>query len=144
MDYEKYDFKWHNYPDHLRGMMKEMMTSEDFADVTLVSDDRKIIKAHRNILSACSPVLQGILQLETLNNHPVIYLRGIQYTEIESIIQFMYLGEAKFYEERINEFMSVVNNLEIKDLSKGVESNDSLTDNTYDVTTNIRGIGREF
>ena len=124
--------------------MKEMMTSEDFADVTLVSDDRKIIKAHRNILSACSPVLQGILQLETLNNHPVIYLRGIQYTEIESIIQFMYLGEAKFYEERINEFMSVVNNLEIKDLSKGVESNDSLTDNTYDVTTNIRGIGREF
>ena len=40
--------------------------------------------------------------------------------------------------------MSVVNNLEIKDLSKGVESNDSLTDNTYDVTTNIRGIRREF
>ena len=40
--------------------------------------------------------------------------------------------------------MSVVNNLEIKDLSKGVESNDSLTDNTSNVTTNIRGIGREF
>ena len=46
--------------------------------------------------------------------------------------------------KRNNDFMSVVNNLEIKDLSKGVESNDSLTDNTYDVTTNIRGIGREF
>ena len=59
-------------------------------------------------------------------------------------MQFIYLGEAKFYEERINEFMSVVNNLEIKDPSTGVESNDSLTDNTYDVTTNIRGIGREF
>ena len=135
MDYEKYAFKWHTYTDHLRGMMKDMMLSEDFADVTLVSDDRKTIKAHRNILSACSPVLQGILQLETLNNHPVIYLRGIQFSEIESIIQFMYLGEAKFYVERMDEFLSVIKNLEIKELIKGVESNESETENTSDEAT---------
>ena len=101
MDYEKYAFKWHTYTDHLREMMKEMMTSEDFADVTLVSDDKKIIKAHRNILSTCSPVFKDILYTQAQSNHPVIYLRGIQYSEIESILQYMYLGEAKFYEERI-------------------------------------------
>ena len=54
MDQEKYTLTWHTYPDHLRGMMKEMMMSEDFADVTLVTDDKKTVKAHRNILSACS------------------------------------------------------------------------------------------
>ena len=122
MDYEKFAFKWHTYTDHLRGMMKEMMTSEDFADVTLVSDDKKIIKAHRNILSTCSPVFKDILYTQTQSNHPVIYLRGIQYSEIESILQFMYLGEAKFYEERMNEFLFVVKNLEIKELSNGFES----------------------
>ena len=110
MDQEKYTLTWHTYPDHLRGMMKEMMTSEDFADVTLVSDDRKIIKAHKNILSACSPVFKSIMQLETQNNHPVIYLRGIQYSEIKL---HMYLGEAKFYEKRLDEFLSVIKNLEI-------------------------------
>ena len=47
----------------------------------------------------------------------------------------MYLVDAKFYEERMNEFMSVANNLEIKDLSKGVQSNVSLMEDTSDVTT---------
>ena len=55
------------------------------------------------------------------NSHPVIYLRGIQYSEIESILQFIYLGEAKFYEETMNEFLSVSKSLEIQELSKDVE-----------------------
>ena len=59
--------------------------------------------------------------MEINHSHPVIYLRGIQYSEIESILQFIYLGEAKFYEERMNEFLSVSKNLEIQELSKDVE-----------------------
>ena len=59
--------------------------------------------------------------MEINNSHPVICLRGIQYSEIESILQFIYLGEAKFYEERMNEFLSVSKNLEIQELSKDVE-----------------------
>ena len=135
MDYEKFAIKWHTYPDHLRGMMKEMMTSEDFADVTLVSDDKKIIKAHRNILSTCSPVFKDILYTQDQSNHPVIYLRGIQYSEIESILQYMYLGEAKFYEERMNEFLSVVKNLEIKELSNGFESKEPELNHTPNEST---------
>ena len=124
MDQEKYALTWHKYPDHLRGMMREMMTSGDFADVTLVCDDKKTLKAHRNILSACSTVFKDILQMHTQSNHPVIYLKGLQYSEIDSILQFMYLGEAKFYESRINEFIHAVKDLEIKELSKGYESSE--------------------
>ena len=78
---DKYTLTWHSYPDYLREMMREMMTSDDFTDVTLVTDDKKTIRAHRNILSACSPVFKNILQMEINNSHPVIYLRGIQYAE---------------------------------------------------------------
>ena len=119
MDAEKYTLTWHTYPDHLRGMMRELMASEDFADVTLVCDDKKSIRAHRNILSACSPVLKDILQLHTQSNHPVIYMRGVQFSEIESILQFMYVGEAILSEERTNEFMCVVKDLEINKLITG-------------------------
>ena len=115
---EKYNLTWHSHPDYLREMMREMMTSDDFTDVTLVTEDKMTINAHRNILSACSPVFKNILQLDTTSNHPIIYLRGIQYSEIESILQFIYLGEAKFYEARMNEFLSVSKNLEIQELSK--------------------------
>ena len=49
MDQEKYTLRWHSYPDHLRRMMQEMMMSEDFADVTLVSDDTK----KKEIMNLC-------------------------------------------------------------------------------------------
>ena len=96
---DRYSFTWQTYSDHLRETLKEMMTSSDFADVTLVTDDKQQIKAHRNILSACSPVFKNILTLDSGNNHPVIYLRGIQHLEMESIIKFIYLGEARISEE---------------------------------------------
>ena len=111
--------------------MREMMTSDDFTDVTLVTDDKNTIKAHRNILSACSPVFKNILQMEINNSHPVIYLRGIQYPEIESILQFIYLGEAKFNEERMNEFLSVSKNLEIQELSKSKKVDIDEVDNPF-------------
>ena len=73
-------FTWHNYSEHLRETLKEMMTSSEFADVTLVTDDKQLIRAHRNILSvsACSPVFKNILNLDSSIANPVIYLRGIQ------------------------------------------------------------------
>ena len=118
---EKYSFTCKSHTDHLKEIMQDMITSENFTDVTIVTDDKKTLKAHRNILSACSPVFKNILKMEINKIHPVIYLRGIQYSEIESILQFIYLGEAKFYEERMNEFLSVSKNLEIQELSKDVE-----------------------
>ena len=42
---DKYTLTWHSHPDYLREMMREMMTSDDFTDVTLVTDDKKTIKA---------------------------------------------------------------------------------------------------
>ena len=134
MDQEKCTLTWHTYSDHLRNILKEISSDDSFADVTLVTDDKKQLKAHRNILSACSSVFKEILQINTNNNHPVIYLRGIQHPEMESILQFIYLGEAKFYEERMNEFLTVAKNLDIRELAKGIEDGDS-TINEDDTNT---------
>merc|ERR1711994_816394 len=124
---EKYTLHWHSYSDHLREALNEMMISSEFADVTLVTDDKQQIRAHRKILSACSPVFKNILQIDSKNANPVIYLRGIKHSEMESIMQFIYLGEAKFDEERMSEFLTVSTNLEIKELSTGIEMNDQTT-----------------
>ena len=115
-----YTFTWRRNSDHLRDALKEMMTSSEFTDVTLVTDDKQLIRAHRNILGACSPVFKNILQLEINSANPVIYLRGIQHSEIESILQFIYLGEARIYKERMSEFLIVSKNLEIMELSTGI------------------------
>ena len=61
---EKYSLTWQTYSDHLRSMMKELMVNEDFSDITLVTEDKKKLKANTSILSACSPVLKDILKKE--------------------------------------------------------------------------------
>ena len=113
---EKYNLTWHKYSDHLRDIMKAMMTSNAFTDVTLVCEDKLQIKAHKNILSACSPVFDNMLQNDR-NTHSIIYLRGIACSDMESLLQFMYYGEATCYEERMSEFLNVAKSLEIKELS---------------------------
>ena len=128
MKQEKYSLTWQTYTDHLKSMMKDLMMKEDFSDVTLVTEDKKHIKANINILSACSPVFKDILKKDK-NSNQIIYLRGIQYSEMESILQFIYLGEAKFYEERMNEYLGLFISLEIKELcNPESKSNDELED----------------
>ena len=100
---EMHTLTWNRYSDHLREMVNEMMTSSQFADVTLVTDDKHLIRAHRNILGACSPVFKNNLNLDSSIANPVIYLRGIQNSEMESIRQLIYQGKTSFNEESFKE-----------------------------------------
>ena len=128
MHQEKYSLTWQTYSDHLKSMMKELMMNEDFSDVTLVTEDKRQIKANINILSACSPVFKNLLKKEK-NSNQIMYLRGIQFTEMEAIMQFIYLGEATFSAERMDELTAVAKSLEINELYNAVsEINITLDD----------------
>ena len=122
MSNEKYNLTWHTYSDHLKQMLQSLMNDKDSHDVTLVCDDRVKIKAHKIVLKACSPVFETIFDIDSSNN--TIYLRGIQHQEMQSLIQFMYLGEATFYQDRMNEFLRVAKDLEVKELNKDVDEVD--------------------
>merc|ERR1740122_608737 len=100
MDQEKYSLTSQSYSDNLRSMMKELLTNDEFSDVTLVTDDKKHFKGHMNILSASSPVFRDILQKEK-KSHPIIFLRGTHSSDVDSILQYIYLGEATFCQERM-------------------------------------------
>ena len=121
MNQERLSLKWHTYNDHLREMLHDIMISNELTDVTLVSENKKQFKVHKVILYACSPVLKSIIN-ECSSTNPLIYLRGIQSYEIESILQFMYLGEATCLKDRVSEFLDVANLLEIKEISKDSEN----------------------
>ena len=104
------------HSEHVKGMLREMRTSNDFTDVTIICSDQIEVNAHRNILSAFSPTFRRILLLDKCMNNPVIYLRGIQSEDIEPILQFIYLGETTIQQNRVQEFLTVAKELEIKDL----------------------------
>ena len=114
---EKCNISWQAYSDHLPRLLREMMTTEAFTDVTLICDDHgnKKIKAHRNILAACSPVFKNIFE-NSEANHPIVFLKGIKYSEMNSILHFIYLGETTFQQDRLNEFLNASKSLEIPEL----------------------------
>ena len=113
-----FNVSWETHSEHVKGMLHEMRTSNDFTDVTIICSDQIEVNAHRNILSAFSPTFRRILLLDKCmnNNNPVIYLRGIQSEDIEPILQFIYLGETTIQQNRVQEFLTVAKELEIKDL----------------------------
>ena len=132
MNQEKFKLTWHTYTDHLREMLHDMKDSNELTDVTLVSEDKKQFKAHKVVLSASSPVFKSIISDYSLAL-PIIYLRGIQSYEIESILQFIYLGQATFYKDRMNEFLSVAKSLEIKEIKKESPENEEFATTEFEM-----------
>ena len=57
---EKYTFNWDTFSEHINLMFKDLYQEAKHSDVTLVSDDQTQFKAHKIVLSACSPVFKKI------------------------------------------------------------------------------------
>merc|ERR1712189_151204 len=128
---EQFNLNLHTYNDHLKDMMQNLMEFHESSDVTLVCEDKTRFKAHQFVLNACSPVFKSIIN-ELPQKDPVIYLRGVLASEMKSILQFMYLGQATFFQERMNDFLNVAKSLAIKDISKDVNCDvDDSQDQSY-------------
>merc|ERR1719342_777295 len=102
---EKFNLTWHTFSSHGKDLFRNLIETQEYTDVTLISDDHHQYRVHKFILSACSTAFRKILTSNPLNSS--IYLRGIHHEELESLLQFIYLGEATFYQERMNEFLNV-------------------------------------
>ena len=86
---------WEFFSPNLSSSLSDGFKDHSFSDVTLVSDDKIPFFAHKYVLSASSPVFKTVL-LNKSQSNPLIYLRGVIHQELESILQFIYLGEASF------------------------------------------------
>ena len=135
MKEEEFVLTWNNYSDHMKHMLEYLRTSQTLTDVTLVCDDKIMLEAHKIILVSCSKFFEAILHQLTQSSDykPIIYLKGINYQEMECILQFMYLGEARFSQERSSEFLRVATELELKSLSQIDDDNHMPGDQAIEV-----------
>ena len=86
-------------------------------DVTLVCEDGKQVEAHKVVLVASSPFFLNILS-KNKHTHPLIYMRGLKHEDLVSIMDFLYKGEANIFQGRINQFMIIAKESELKEVSK--------------------------
>ena len=97
MGTETIAISWKQFTSHISHSLSDLQVEHNFADVTLVSDDHIKIAAHKLILSASSPVLRSML-MDNPHPHPIIFMRGVTVQDLQSILQFMYIGQAKIYQ----------------------------------------------
>lgn len=58
----QYSMRWDDFSSHFTSEFEALRNDEQFVDVTLCCDDQ-FIKAHKVILSACSPYFKKILMV---------------------------------------------------------------------------------
>ena len=68
------------------------------------------------ILAASSPFFQNLLK-RNKHPHPLIYMRGVQSLDLVAIIDFLYYGEANVYQENLESFLVIAEELKLKGLT---------------------------
>ena len=63
---QRYCLKWNNYQSNVTSTFKELLAVEDFVDITL-SAEGGALRAHKVVLSACSPYFRDILKVKALH-----------------------------------------------------------------------------
>jgi len=96
---------------------KTIYRDKKYTDLTLATADGKQIRAHKVILSSFSPFFEKILETNP-HEHPLIFLKGIKYRDLESLMQFAYLGECEVGEGHLQEFLEAGKDLQIHGLAE--------------------------
>jgi len=125
MGSEKFCLRWNDFETNISSAFRELRDDKDFFDVTIACDDEQI-QAHKVILSACSPFFRNILRRNP-HQHPLLYLKGVKYTDLQSVLNFMYHGEVNVAQEELNSFLAVAEDLRVKGLTQNQSQTGSST-----------------
>ncbi|XP_040571188.1 uncharacterized protein [Lepeophtheirus salmonis] len=120
--HEQLCLKWNDFESSIKTGFSKLRKQKEFFDVTIASNGR-FMKAHKVILSACSPFFHQIIK-NIPHDHPFIYLRDIKAEHLESLLCFMYDGEVNVSQNELENFLSVAEELQIHGLSQKVSASE--------------------
>merc|ERR1712129_332642 len=112
---EKLCLKWNDFQDNAISAFGTLREDRDFADVTLACEDGQQVEAHKVILASSSPFFLNILK-RNKHPYPLIYMRGLKAEDLAAMIDFLYFGEANVYQESLDSFLAVAEELQLKGL----------------------------
>ena len=115
MSSEKFSLKWNDFQATVSQSLGLLRAEEDLFDVTLVSDDQRQVSAHKLVLSACSSFFKNIFKKNS-HSHPLLYLGGVSFDNLEFILDYIYQGEVLIFQEQLDGFLDTAKKLNITGL----------------------------
>jgi len=117
---EEFFLKWNQFQDNTETSFKNMRDDHFFTNVTLMSEDKLQIEAHKVILASSSKFFMDILK-ENKQLHPLIYLRGVKAKDLVAVIDFIYNGQVTVLQNNLEHFMAIAEELELKGLVSNIQ-----------------------
>ena len=108
--------RWCEFKENINSTFGRLRNDKEFTDVTLACEDGQQMEANKVILASSSPFFEKILQ-NSKHPHPLIYLKGFQSKDFVSIMDFLYFGEAKVFQEDLDSFLAVAEEIQLKGLT---------------------------
>lgn len=116
---QEFCLKWNNHRTTILSVMDALLEEESLVDVTL-SADGQFLRAHRVILSACSPYFRQLFKSSFLNDkHPVIIMKDVDFDNLKSLVEYMYKGEANVPQHMLPSFIQTAESLQVRGLAEG-------------------------
>ena len=133
---EQLSLQWRDYQYETTRTFSRFRNSEDYYDVTLVSDDDKEFTAHCLILSSCSPYFDRILKRKR-NANLVLCLESVSSKDLKHILDYIYEGKVSIDEREIGKFLEIANRFQLEGLTNvtSEESKSSMLEN-YELKDN--------
>ena len=131
---EKFCLKWNDFKENVSNTFGTLRDDTDFTDVTLACEDGQQVEAHKVILASSSPFFQNLLKRNN-HQHPLIYMRGLKFDNLVAILDFLYHGEANIYQENLDSFLVIAEELKLKGLT-GSESDKEENERQHDQIIN--------
>ncbi|XP_026814633.1 longitudinals lacking protein, isoforms F/I/K/T-like isoform X10 [Rhopalosiphum maidis] len=113
---QQFCLRWNNHQRTLISVFDSLLESGTLVDCTLAAEGR-YLKAHKVVLSACSPYL-GVLLSQHQEKHPILILKDIKFQELKSMLDYMYRGEVNISQEELGTFLKAAESLQIKGLTE--------------------------
>ncbi|XP_032667643.1 protein tramtrack, alpha isoform isoform X1 [Odontomachus brunneus] len=113
---QRFCLRWNNHQSNLLSVFDQLLHDESFVDVTLAVEGQ-LLRAHKMVLSACSPYFQALF-IGHPDKHPIVILKDVPYVDMRSLLDFMYRGEVSVDQDRLTAFLRVAESLRIKGLTE--------------------------
>ncbi|XP_071513174.1 uncharacterized protein [Panulirus ornatus] len=120
---QQFCLRWNNFHSNITSAFESLRDDEDFVDITLACEGRQI-KAHKMVLSACSPYFRSLLKGNPCQ-HPIVFLKDVTFANLTSILDFMYHGEVNVSHNELATFLKTAEALKVRGLAEDEKKKDA-------------------
>lgn len=114
---QQFCLKWNQHHGSLVSVFEELRCREAFVDVTLVCGEGASLKAHKLVLSACSPFFETLFAQNPCP-HPVVIMSQTREADLRTLLEFMYRGEVNVAQDQLPALLRVAELLQVRGLAE--------------------------